>query len=277
MDLLKHWRLLERPFEATWDSRFFYGSAHHLEALNRLLYFAKERSMNAFLLSGDIGYGKTLTRAVFARQLDPAEFVTLTVENSGFSFAEIVETLLLRLDPSSVPSLRNTMAGCDHLAKLFQQLHASGRHVVLILDEAQDMSRQTLHELRCLTNYNGAGKSCVSLVLIGQSEIQNMVHAEAALNQRISLRYHLKALQPTESVAYLAHRLRVAGHPTGEIFTYAAAEALYAHSAGIPRELNRLAKLALEQAWLKEHQNVNAQHVEAVISDLENHQTLLAA
>ena len=276
MDFFSHWNLSERPFEATWDTRFFFGSQAHLEALNRLVYFVAERTMNVCLLSGDIGCGKTLTRAVFTQHL-ASQFVVVTLENSGFSFEELVETVLRKLDPASSLQGIGKMAKCELLAGLLDQIHASGKHLVLLLDEAQDMSAQTLHELRLLTNYNHSGRALLSLVLIGQPELRPRVAADAALDQRISLRYHLRPLTPDELTAYLAHRLRVAGHETGAVFAPEASKLVHAMSRGVPREVNRLAKLALEQSWLRDAHIVDARCVDAVMRDMAKHQTLVAA
>ena len=94
------------------------------------------------------------------------------------------------------------------------------------------------------------------------------------MNQRVSLRYHLRPLRPEDMGAYLEHRLRVAGHPTGRVFDPLAAQAVFDTTRGVPREVNRLAKLALEHAWLQEATAVGPASVGAVVADLERHQAL---
>ena len=277
MDFVGHWKLRERPFEATWDTRFFYGSPGHLEALNRLHYFITERTMNACLLSGEIGCGKTLTRSVFTANLDPVQFLVLTIENSGFSFAEIVESILNKIDPHSLEVCKSTMSRMERLGELLALIGAQGRHVVLILDEAQDMSASTLHDLRCLTNFNTGGRAFLSLVIIGQPEVRHHVVGNAAMDQRVSLRFHLGPLTQDDLPYYLAHRLRVAGHPSGAVFSREACIHLQSKSGGVPREVNRLAKLSMEHAWLKEQAFVDVENVQAVVEDLARHQTLVAA
>jgi general secretion pathway protein A len=246
-----------------------------MEALNRLVYLVAERTMNACLLTGEIGCGKTLTRAVFAQRLDPGQFVVVTLENSGFSFDEILEAVLWRMDPTG-PVAATKLERCERLGALLEQCHASGRHLVMLFDEAQDMPAQTLHELRWLMNFNRAGRAYLSLVLVGQPELRQRVAADAALDQRICLRFHLRSLEAQDVSAYLSHRLRTAGHPTGHVFAPQSCLKLHTSSQGIPRELNRLAKLAMELAWVKEQPFVDAWAVAAVAHDIQR-QNLPAA
>lgn len=274
MDLLAHWRLRERPFEATWDTRFFFASAEHEEAVNRLLYLVGEASMNIGMLSGEIGCGKTLTRAVFAERLTGSRFRVVTLENSGFSSGDLLGAILRKLEPLSVVKGKTKFARYEQFEHCLQQLSEAGRHLVVLFDEAQDIAPAPLHELRWLTNFNSGGRARVTLVLIGQPELRGRVAADRAINQRISLRYHLGPLPCEEVGGYLRHRLRVAGHQTGEIFEPAATGAIFEAASGVPREVNRLAKLALEHAWLRETAWVDQASVGAVVADLEKHQAL---
>jgi general secretion pathway protein A len=276
MDLLRHWNLRERPFEATWDTRYFFAGPDHEEALSRLLYLVGETTMNIGLLTGEIGSGKTLTRAVFAGRIDPARFQVLTIENSGFPLEELLGSILRRLEPGIALEGESKLARCETFERLARRVGAAGRHLVLVLDEAQDMSAATIHELRWLTNCNGGGSSLLTLVLVGQPELRRMILDDAAINQRVSLRFHLNPLRAGDMENYLRHRLRVAGHATGGIFTPAAAEALFGSTQGIPREVNRLAKLALEHAWVGEAARVGEREVLAVARDLERHQAIPA-
>jgi len=276
MDLLRHWNLRERPFEATWDTRFFYAGPEHEEALSRLLYLVSETTMNIGLLTGEIGSGKTLTRAVFAGRIDAARFHVVTVENSGFPLEELLGSILRRLDPQIHLNGEGKLARCEMFDRLARQVAGNGRHLVLLMDEAQDMTPETIHELRWLTNCNGGGSSFLTLVLIGQPELRKMIVGDAAINQRVSLRFHLKPLRVDDLENYLRHRLRAAGHATGKIFTPTAAAALFNATQGIPREVNRLAKLALEHAWVNEAAKVDAPDIAAVVADLQRHQALPA-
>lgn len=276
MNLLDHWRLKERPFEATWDTRFYFSSADHEEALNRLLYMVDEGSMNLGLLSGEIGCGKTLTRAVFAARLNPGKFQVVTLENSGFSFSDLLGAILKRLEPE--PSAQRPRSGkyarCERFESRMRELDQDGRHLVLLLDEAQDLSTAALHELRSLTNLNGNGRAFLTIVLIGQPELRTKVANDRAINQRITLRFHLRPLGAEDVMHYLQHRLRTAGHEGPSIFTESAAHAIHSATKGVPREVNRLAKLSLEYAWLTNASSVDHSSVQTVVADLERHQSL---
>ena len=274
MDLLAYWNLRERPFEPTWDTRFFFQSRDHDEALNRLTFLVGERTMLFGMLTGEIGCGKTLTRAVFSERLDPRRFCLATQENSAFSFSELIGLALEELDGNPMDAGQSKYARVERLKKVITRVHAEARHLVLIFDEAQDMTPATLNELKLLTNLNRAGQSYLTIVLVGQPELRPLVASLPQIDQRISLRFHLNALDLEDSRNYLRHRLKVAGHPTGELFEPDALECAFQMTQGVPRELNRVAKLSLEFAWVKEYPQVTLKAVEAVKRDLQRHQNL---
>jgi len=274
MDLLSYWSLQERPFETTWDARFFFQSRDHDEALNRLGFLVGEQTMLLGMLTGEIGCGKTLTRAVFTSRLDTQRFISASQESSAFTFSELLGNVLEQLDPSATTGAHTKHARFERLKKIVEKIHSENKHVVLIFDEAQEMSGDTLNELKLLSNWNGNGVNFLTIILVGQPELREMVAKLPAINQRISLRFHLRPLDLEETGNYLRHRLRVAGHPSGNLFPTDSVERLFQVSLGIPREINRIAKLALEFAWVKEFSEVNLNAVEAVIRDLERHQNL---
>ena len=274
MDLLSYWNLRERPFETTWDIRFFFQSRDHDEALSRLGFLVGEQTMLIGMLTGEIGCGKTLTRAVFTDRIDKQRFRVVVQENSAFTFTEMLGSVVQELDPTAASSGSTKHARWERLKLVVEHLHEEGRHLVLIFDEAQEMTSATLNELKLLSNLNGAGVNYLTIVLVGQPELRTMVAKLPAINQRISLRFHLNPLDQEETGNYLRHRLKVAGHPNGIVFPPDAVERAFQVSMGVPRELNRIAKLALEFAWVKEFQEVSLEAVEAVIRDLQRHQNL---
>ena len=277
MDLLEYWRLRERPYEPTWDTRFFFQGRAHDEALNRLSFVVGEQTMLLGMLTGEIGCGKTLTRAVFSRQLERSHFHVITHENSAFSFNDLLGLTLRALLGEETAVARNKAARWMQFEHTMKRLAAENRHLVLIFDEAQEMSASTLNELKLLTNLNGDGRSYLTLILVGQPELRKKIAQCPAVNQRVSLRFHLDALSLEESANYLSHRLVAAGHASGDLFDPNAVERAFEATQGVPRALNRLGKLALEFAWLHEYPRVTYAAVDAVARDsaVRDHQNQL--
>jgi general secretion pathway protein A len=269
--------LSERPFEPIWDTRFFYQGQAHNEALQRLSFIASEQTMLLGLLTGDIGCGKTLTRAVFASQLDRRHFCVVTHENSCFSFNDLLGITLKKLGGGSVKIERTKAARWCQFERTVEEILTRRQHLVLIFDEAQELSAATLNELKQLLNLNGHGRSALTVVLVGQPELRDKVARLPAINQRISLRFHLNPLSSQEAGPYLRHRLLVAGHRSGDLFAPEAVERAHEAAGGIPRELNRVAKLALEFAWVQEYSEVTLAAVDGVVRDMRSHESLAIA
>jgi general secretion pathway protein A len=264
--------LNERPFEPTWDTRFFFEGSQHDEALSRLDFLIHEQSMLLGMLTGEVGCGKTLTRAVFTDHLSPDRFCVVTQENSSFRFNDLMEFVLRALEGEAPGCRRGKLSRYDSFVRILERLATERRHLVLVFDEAQEMPPATLNELKQLTNLNREGRSLLTVILVGQPELRERVARLPAINQRISLRFHLNPLSRDEAADYLRHRLKAAGHPTGELFPREAVDVAFDASQGVPRELNRIAKLALEFAWVQEYPEVNSIAVDAVVRDLQRHQ-----
>jgi type II secretory pathway predicted ATPase ExeA len=251
MDVLRHWGLRERPFETTFDPRFFYASEAHEEALARLGLLAEDGDMGFGLLTGEIGSGKTFAAAVHARSLAMSRggkrFAPVFLTNSGFGYAGILDQLNCSLRHEKPTG---QLAGRYQLLVEFRRLlesriAAPGLHLVLILDEAQDLSDRDLVDLRGLLNTASAGKGLMTIVLVGQPELRGRVRALPTVHTRVGLSYHLRQMGRDEVVPYVLQRLRAAGHATGDVFSRQAVAILAERSRGVPREVNRIAKLAL--------------------------------
>ena len=275
-DFLQHWKLDTKPFEATWDTRFYYRSPQHQEALDRLLYLANEKTMNLGMLTGDIGCGKTITRAALAQSLDPCAFVVVSCENSGFSFEDLLHSIIRQLDLEGDRMPDGKYGRCEYLKALCEDIAERGRHVVVLLDEAQDMPEEALRQLGWLTNFNGNGHPLLTLLLIGQPPLRRLINTSQSIQQRIGLRFHLMPLHESDIAGYVAHRLKVAGHVDGDVFDAEALMHLHHFSRGIPREINRTAKLCLEHAWASGQERVSTQILHDVASDLYRQDQLLS-
>jgi type II secretory pathway predicted ATPase ExeA len=201
----------------------------------------------------------------------------ITHENSAFSFNDLLGLTLRALLDEGTPLARTKAARWMQFEHTLARLAAENRHLVLIFDEAQEMSACTLNELKLLTNLNGDGRGFLTLILVGQPELRERIALCPAVNQRVSLSFHLDALSLEDSANYFRHRLLAAGHATGDLFDPNAVERAFEATQGVPRALNRLGKLALEFAWLHEYPRVTYAAVDAVARDLDRHQTLLIA
>ena len=132
MELLEYWGLRERPFEPTWDTRFFFQDPEHDEALSRLTFLVGEQTMLFGMLTGEIGCGKTLTRAVFAERLEQRRFVVVTQENSSFSFTELLGLVLQDLDGDPPDAGKTKYARYARFKQAVERIAQESRQLVLI-------------------------------------------------------------------------------------------------------------------------------------------------
>jgi len=249
--------LSEKPFAITPDPRYLFMSERHAEALAHLLYGITEAG-GFIQLTGEVGTGKTtVVRSLLERmpghadvavilnpQLTPLQFVLTICEELGIFMRDE--------DASSIKDL------VDLLNKRLLDAHAKGRRVVVIVDEAQNLTPQTLEQVRLLTNLETPSQKLLQIILIGQPELRELL-ARAELRQlaqRITGRYHLDPLSKAETAAYVTHRLKIAG-ASGEIFSPAALREVHVLSQGIPRIINVLCDRALLGAFTQESHDVD--------------------
>jgi type II secretory pathway predicted ATPase ExeA len=248
-----------KPFGKTPDPSFLYESPQHKEALARLEYAVEEKDLA--LLVGDIGSGKTmLSRALMDRIGDARPIILLI--NPRLTPTQLLRSIAsgLGLAPSR---FRNELLDQIH-SKLFE-LYEAKREPVLIIDEAQLIpSKATFDEIRLLTNFQLDDQNLLSVLLIGQPELETRLDRAhyAPLRQRIGLRYRLGPLTVDETVDYIEHRIRVAGGARNP-FARPAMERIHAVSGGIPRLINTLATTALLDAFGDDAESVDATRVGA--------------
>ena len=234
-----------KPFGKTPDPSFLYESPQHGEALARLEYAVDEKELA--VLVGEIGSGKTtLSRALIDRIGDARPVILLI--NPRLTPTQLLRSIAigLGLQPAR---LRSDLLEQIHM-RLFE-LYESRREPVLIIDEAQLIpGKATFDEIRLLTNFQLDDQNLLSVLLIAQPELDWRLDrpAYAPLRQRIGMRYHLGPLALEETIAYIEHRIRVAGGNRNP-FSREAMEEIHALSGGIPRLINTLATTALLDAF----------------------------
>ena len=250
--------LREKPFAITPDPRYLYLSERHAEALAHLLYGINE-SGGFIQLTGEVGTGKTtVVRTLLSRvphhadvavilnpRVTPVEFLLTICEELGVAIADA--------DRDSVKQM------VDALNRRLLSAHAEGRRIIVLVDEAQNLSIEVLEQVRLLTNLETPTQKLLQIILIGQPELRELLDRTELrqLAQRITGRYHLKPLSREETKGYVRHRLRVAG-ATEEIFTPAALSELHRLSLGIPRVINVACDRALLGAYTQETRKITA-------------------
>lgn len=253
----EHFGLNAKPFGKTPDPSFLYESRQHREALARLEYAVDEKELA--LLVGDIGSGKTtLSRALIDRIGDSRPVILLI--NPRMTPMQLLRQIAkgLELEP-----LRFRNEVLDQLHTKLYELFEEKREPVLIIDEAQLIpSKATFDEIRLLTNFQLDDQNLLSVVLVGQPELEERLDraAYAPLRQRIGMRYSLGPLSLQETTEYIEHRIRVAGGVQNPFDETAMAE-MHALSGGIPRLINTLATTALLDAFGEDSSMVDAARI----------------
>jgi general secretion pathway protein A len=267
-----------RPaFENTRDTRFYFPSAAHGEALARLLFLARDRNMGIGLLTGEIGAGKTLLRTLLYGRLSSAKHVRVNLENSLLDFDGLLLEMLsqmrgTRVHGAELPDRYSRLAAFKRT--LSEEVAAQDKHLIVLVDEAQQLGLDTLEALKALTNIASERQNFLTLILIGQPELRERLARLPQVEQRVSLRFHLSALTPAETGDYVRHRLGAAGFIGEPPVDAAAVNLLHRATRGIPREINRLCKLALEHLITHAQGELTAAALGVVVDDLRRHGAL---
>lgn len=245
---LEHFNLKELPFTLTPNIGFFCNLPGHQAALNTLLLSL--RNGEGFIkITGEVGAGKTLLCRKLLSSLGD-EVVTAYIPNPDLTPTGLRKALAKELSIEKFYQL-DQHALLETINEKLLQLHQQGKRVVVLLDEAQALSTESLEAVRLLTNLETASTKLLQVILFAQPELDarlNQPHLRQ-LKQRISFSYRLHPLSRTELTAYLCHRLAIAGHTHGSLFTPQASRLLYRWSKGIPRMINILCHKALMAAY----------------------------
>ena len=225
------------------------------------------------VITGEIGAGKTTLLRHLLRSL-PEEFTVGLISNAQGNRGELLHWVLMALGVPTENSSSYVQLFAQFQDFLIEE-YASGRRTMLIFDEAQKLTAETLEDLRIFTNVNTDKDELIQLVLVGQPELRDRIAQPRLVPfaQRVAAEYHLPAMSPAAVQSYIAHRLAVAGAGR-EIFTPAAGEWVHLAARGVPRLVNQICDYALVYAFTDGLDKVDAGVIQQVITDRRMHDNL---
>jgi len=239
------------PFANTRDSRFYYSSTSHQSAVTQLQDMLDDGNQGWACLSSAPGLGKTQLRTVLHQALDTSRHLGVSIENSLLDFDQLLLEIISQISgeraySADFPDRYSRLAEFKLL--LTEHVVQSGRHLVLFLDEAQDLEKITLDKLRNLSNICAEQSNLMSIILIGDTRLDSTLRGLPALGQRIAVRANLLPLDVRQTGEYIQHRLHIAGSQQPLPFGDDDLQGLHRVSRGVPREINTILKLAINFA-----------------------------
>jgi general secretion pathway protein A len=264
---LELFKLHELPFRLTPDPQFLYLSKHHARAkayMESTIWFTD----GFVVITGEIGSGKTTLIETFLKELEK-DVVVAQINQTQVTAIEFLQTLLVQFGFSPFKMKKAELLAT--LNEFLVEQYANGRRVLLIVDEAQNLSKKVLEEIRMLSGVETTKEKVLRIILAGQPELNDKLNSPdlVQLAQRIRLRFHLTALSKTDMTAYIQHRLEVAGSQGREIFDPETYSIFYRYTGGVPRLVNTLADTAMMAAFAQDRPNVTVDDVKAAIEELQ--------
>ena len=261
----KFYGFKEFPFNMTPDSRFFFSSEKHTEALSTLVYAVTQRK-GFVVITGEIGSGKTTICRTLLNKLDK-KTQTALITNPQMSSKDLLQTILEEYGISFTPgSKARLLSQLNHY--LIKEL-GHDHNVVLIIDEAQNLSPSLLEEVRLLSNLETENEKLLQIIFLGQPQLKGKLALGRLeqLRQRIAVYYHLAPLSEQETRSYILHRLKVASESDRQYFTQEALERIYGFSRGTPRLVNQICDSAFLTGFINEKKIIDGEILKGVIGE----------
>ena len=265
---LDYYQLTKEPFHITPNLEFLFLSPSQREALASIMYGVKQRK-GFIAIIGEVGVGKTTILRSYLEQADKQLLKTIYIFHANISFKELLRTMYQEL--GIAPETDDLFEMVNRLHLILIDEYKQGHIVVLIIDEAQNMTVETLENLRMLSNLETSEDKLLQIVLVGQPEFEEKLNLWELrqLNQRIVLRTHIIPFSRRESVEYIQHRLAKAGRQDIALFRKSALNYIIRHARGIPRVINILCGNALVTGFGYQEKKISARTAKEVIADFE--------
>ncbi len=263
----EYYQLKEQPFSNAADSRFFYDSDQHSEAIVRILHGIKTMK-GLVVMVGQMGAGKSLLASKLLDHLDPAEYevALMVVVHHEITAEWLLGKIATELgveDPAPTKS-----AILTQLYNRLMEIYEQGKKAVVIMDEANMLkTREIFEEFRGLLNLEVPGKKLICVVMVGLPDLEEGLALDPPLKQRIAIKFTLKYLDLKSTENYIKHRLAVAGC-SRDLFVPEAYPLIFQFTKGVPRLINTLCDNCLLEGFMAKQQVIGKEIVERVIQDL---------
>ncbi|MDR2576884.1 MAG: AAA family ATPase [Puniceicoccales bacterium] len=264
---MKYFSLDRAPFCLPPNPDFLYLSPQHGACLTHLRY-GIEQQKGIIVITGEVGCGKTLLLQTFLQELEDSKYQKIVLKNPCIGaidlYAEILRNLALAVKS------RSPLEMLECIRKALSRLSEEQREIVLVIDEAQNLSVEMLEQIRLLSNIESSNHQSIQIVIAGQPELRHLLrtHGLRQLRQRVAVYYNLYPLRYLEMIKYIQYRLAAAGHTGGLKFTMPALVSIYRASKGIPRLINALCDRALISTYVRGSHTVSYRDARRAIRDL---------
>ncbi len=266
MSYLDHFELSEQPFRLTPDPEFVYWSKQHARAkayMESTIWLAD----GFVVITGEIGSGKTTLLQAFLSELQD-DVIYAVVSQTQLTPTQFLQAVLAEF--GFEPFNKRKVELLDMLNMFLIEQYSQGKKVVLIVDEAQNLSKRVLEEIRLLSGIETHKEKVLRIILAGQPELRDKLESPKLkqLLQRVRLRFHIGPLDRREMQAYIEHRLEVAGHSVHDIFEEDCFDTIQKHTGGVPRLINTLCDTALLCAFSDDKKALSHEDIDAAVDEL---------
>ncbi|HSY44930.1 MAG TPA: AAA family ATPase, partial [Steroidobacteraceae bacterium] len=264
---LEPFKLKELPFRLSPDPQFLYLSKQHARAkayMESTIWFTD----GFVVITGEIGSGKTTLIESFLKEV-PADVVVAQINQTQVSPIDFLQAVLVQFGFSPFKMRKAELIST--LNNFLIEQYSAGRKVLLIVDEAQNLTMRVLEEIRMLSGVETTKEKVLRIILAGQPELNQKLDAPELeqLTQRVRLRFHLQTLSEAETQAYVQHRLEVAGAGDRELFAADTFPDIFRYCGGVPRLINTLCDTAMMSAYTADRGVVTRADVASAVQELQ--------